>query len=305
MKSSVPIPIFQEINECHQATGFPVRTDLPDFHLFTLEETYPATRMAMPPYRRGFYQITWLEQMGEATMNFENEALAGTENVVVFSPPEQVLSWVCGGTERGFMLYFKPELFAQSSQPLEATFPFFDTYALSVLPLLPEDRAAFNPQLARLRELFHSRHPYRRQQLAALTTALLYDCRALHERSLQNAAGLAAAPALVQRFRQMLARCFQHHCSVESYAECLHVSADHLRAVVKKHTGRTVKELIADRVILEARRLLNHTDLSVGEVAAHLQFSEPTHFARFFKRHTQQTPLEFRQDTARTAAVAA
>jgi AraC family transcriptional regulator, transcriptional activator of pobA len=135
MRTSASIPLYREINECHEAMGFPVRSDLPEFHVFTLEETYPATRQAMPPFRRGFYQVTYLEAMGGATMNFESEALAGTENVLIFSPPEQVLSWVCGGTEQG----------------IEETFPFFDPFAVNVLPLTREDRAVFRPQVERLR----------------------------------------------------------------------------------------------------------------------------------------------------------
>jgi AraC family transcriptional regulator, transcriptional activator of pobA len=299
---AVSIPLYREINECHAATGFPLHSDLPEFHVFTLEETYPATRQAMPPYRRGFYQITYLEAMGEATMSFENEVLAGTENALIFSPPEHVLSWVCGGTERGFMLYFKPELCAEQGKSIEETFPFFDPLAVSVLPITREDRAVLHPQLNQLRSAFHSSHPYRRPQLAALTTAFLYDCRALYDRSIKRGAEPAAAPGLVTRFRQLLARCFQHHCSVESYARCLSISADHLRATVKKYTGRTVREFIDERVVIEAKRLLAHTDLTVGEVADHLQFSEPTHFARFFKRHTQRTPLEFRGETGRIAS---
>jgi len=305
MNSSAAFPIFQEINECHEATGFPVRSDLPDFHVFTLEETYPCTRQAMPPYRRGFYQVTWLESMGGATMNFENEALAGHENVLIFSPPEQLLSWVCGGTEQGFMLYFKADLFINQGRAVEEEFPFFDMFSVSVLPLSGEEGGLLRPQLERLREVFRSGHPYRRPQLAALTAAFLYECRALHDRSAKTVAENAGGSGLVTGFRQLVARCFQQHCSVGDYARCLNVSADHLRVIVKKHTGRTVREFIDERVVMEAKRLLAHTDLPVGEVAWHLQFSEPTHFGRFFKRHTGRTPLEFRCEAGCTRACVA
>ncbi|MGH9160292.1 MAG: helix-turn-helix domain-containing protein, partial [Vicinamibacteraceae bacterium] len=72
---------------------------------------------------------------------------------------------------------------------------------------------------------------------------------------------------------------------------------------VKARTGRTAREIVAERVVLEAKRLLAFTDLSVSEIADHLLFSEPSHFARFFKRHARQTPLDFRRDANRTAAL--
>lgn len=296
MKLAPAIPLFREINECHEATGFPIRSDLPEFHAFSIAETYPCARQAMPPYRRGFYQVTLLESLAGATMRFEEEQLTDSENVLVFSPPEQVLSWICGGSEQGYMLYFKDELLAGLGRSIEELFPFFGASAVNVIPLSDTDVNGLRAQWEQLRELGASSHSYRLPRAAALTTALLYDCRALYDALGYGQSGQPGSSALVARFRQILAQCFQHHCSVESYAECLHVSADHLRAVVKKHTGRTVRELIDERVMLEAKRLLSHTELSVSEVAWHLQFSEPTHFARFFKRHTGRAPNDFKRE---------
>jgi hypothetical protein len=106
---------------------------------------------------------------------------------------------------------------------------------------------------------------YRRQPFAALTTALLYDCRALHERqSAPDGSSQARASNLVARFRQLVAHCFQDHCSVESYASHLHVSADHLGAVLRKHTGRTARDFIDERVVLEAMRLGYAAVSSIG-----------------------------------------
>jgi AraC-like DNA-binding protein len=149
--------------------------------------------------------------------------------------------------------------------------------------------------------LFRSAHPYRLPKLAALTRALLYDCRAAFDQQDAHVTAQSASSTLVKRFQELVARCFQDHCAVEAYAECLHVSADHLSAVVKERTGRNARDIIADRVVLEAKRLLTHTDLNVSEIADHLQFSEPTHFARFFKRYTQRSPLEFRREINRVA----
>ncbi len=306
METSGPnIPLYREINDCHEATGFPLRSELPEFYIFTLEDTYPCPRMAMPPFRRGFYQVTLFESMAGAKIHIEDEAIGDTPDVLLFSPPEQILSWVCGGAERGFMLYFKAGLLASLGRAIEEMFPFFESSAANVLPLAPEDRQSLHRHFTALREASRADHAYRLPQLAGLTTAFLYECRGIYDRLGGDQPSRLGSSALVNRFRQMVARCFSHHCTVESYAGCLHVSADHLRAVVKKHTGRTAREFIDERMVLEARRLLVHTDLSIGEVAWHLQFGEPTHFTRFFKRQTGRTPLEFRRESAATVATVA
>jgi AraC-like DNA-binding protein len=298
-----PIPLFREINECHAATGFSLRTDLPGFHVFTLDETYPCTRQAVPPFRRGFHAITFFESMSDGSVRLESRTLAGAESVLLFSAPEQLLSWVCGARrERGYMLYFKSELLAADDAALEQEFPFFQLADFNVLSIDPAVASDLQPQFQQLHTVYHTPHPYRLQRLISLTRALLYDFRGLHERQIGGTTKTSAASTLVTRFQQLVSECFQHHCSVESYAESLHVSVDHLTATIKDRTGRPPRDIIADRVILEAKRLLTHTDLNVSEIAEHLQFSEPTHFARFFRRHAGCAPLQFRRSSLRASS---
>ncbi len=71
------------------------------------------------------------------------------------------------------------------------------------------------------------------------------------------------------------------------------------RALVEL-TGRTTKELITDRVMLEAARLLRFSDRTVGEVAFQVGFRDPLYFSRAFKRHTGRSPQAYR-DAARGA----
>jgi len=58
--------------------------------------------------------------------------------------------------------------------------------------------------------------------------------------------------------------------------------------------GKSPKEIIDERVILEAKRLLAHTANSIKEVGFELGFDEPTNFIKFFKKHVEKTPIEFR-----------
>jgi AraC family transcriptional regulator, transcriptional activator of pobA len=66
------------------------------------------------------------------------------------------------------------------------------------------------------------------------------------------------------------------------------------RALVRR-TGRTTKELITDRVMLEAARLLRHTDRTVGEIAFEVGFSDPLYFSRAFKRSDGRSPQAYRE----------
>jgi AraC-like DNA-binding protein len=117
-------------------------------------------------------------------------------------------------------------------------------------------------------------------------------------------AALAPAPSpgtaaeLVARLRAELARDIMHR-RVEDYAEALGCSVRTLTRACLAATGRSAKQLVDERVALEAKRLLATTDLPVAEVGRQLGFDEPTNFGRFFARETDQTPGAFRAAATR------
>jgi AraC-like DNA-binding protein len=85
---------------------------------------------------------------------------------------------------------------------------------------------------------------------------------------------------------------------VEDYAADLGCSVRTLTRACLAVTGRTAKQVVDDRVALQARRLLACTPLSVAEVGRHLGFPEPTNFGRFFHREVGTSPGQFRSDAA-------
>jgi len=105
-------------------------------------------------------------------------------------------------------------------------------------------------------------------------------------------------PDKVFEFRKLVEKHFVRKKTPSDYASLLHVSPNHLNAIVKKLTGKSAGEIIRERVILEAKRLLAHTTLSVSEIAYQLGFSDNSYFGRFFRRQTKQTPEGFRRAIA-------
>lgn len=80
------------------------------------------------------------------------------------------------------------------------------------------------------------------------------------------------------------------------YARELFVSAVHLNRIVKEITGKTIKEILDEHMIWEAKKLLENNELNITEIADELQFSSLSSFCVFFKKHTGWTPVEFREN---------
>lgn len=92
----------------------------------------------------------------------------------------------------------------------------------------------------------------------------------------------------------------QHFLSVRKvadYADLLHVSPDHLNRAIKSCSDKTAHEFINEMMLMEAKTYLLHSTNTVAEIAYKLGFADPSHFNRFFKKLTNQTPLEFRKQS--------
>ena len=82
--------------------------------------------------------------------------------------------------------------------------------------------------------------------------------------------------------------------SASEFANQLNIHVNHLNRAVKETTQKTTTQIIADRILQEAKILLKHSNWSVAEIAFSLGFTEVTHFNNFFKKHVEASPMKFR-----------
>jgi AraC family transcriptional activator of pobA len=100
---------------------------------------------------------------------------------------------------------------------------------------------------------------------------------------------------LQRRFAERLEADFAGHHDAGWYADALAVPPAALSRALTEVTGRSTKELILDRVMLEAARLLRYTEQTVGEIAHHVGYSDPLYFSRAFKRRFGEAPQGYRE----------
>jgi AraC-like DNA-binding protein len=123
-----------------------------------------------------------------------------------------------------------------------------------------------------------------------LASALLL--RLAHLRDRQHAE--APSSDTFRRFHEALERDFTVSHTVDEYAQALGYSVRTLTRACLAAAGRTAKQYLDDRVLLEAKRLLVHTDLAPARIAEQLGFTSATVFTKFFRRCSGETPTAFR-----------
>ncbi len=124
----------------------------------------------------------------------------------------------------------------------------------------------------------------------------------VHARRSYGNTAMAAqnSPPLQMLHSRFLKEVGQHFLTVRkvsAYADMLCVSPDHLNRAIKTCSDKTAHELIDEMLILEAKTYLLHTDLSIAEIGYKLDFTDPSHFNRFFKKYCAATPAAFRKQS--------
>lgn len=103
------------------------------------------------------------------------------------------------------------------------------------------------------------------------------------------------AALLVRQFHLAVEHHFREWQALAPYAKLLSITVNHLNDVIYEETGHSAGELIRNRRLLDAKRLLLHSDLSVSEIGYQIGFHDPSYFSRFFRRYAGETPAEFRE----------
>ncbi|MFF9028974.1 helix-turn-helix domain-containing protein [Streptomyces iakyrus] len=222
----------------------------------------------------------------------EHEATAGD---LLWIRPGQVHRFSRTGEYRGTALTMQPGFLPRST--VEAT----GLYRYDLPPLLRPDAAQLAGLQAALAQLRREYEDADTLPLSLHTAVLRHTLTAF----LLRLAHLAArsAPALHRRtdstftlFRDAVERDFATNHSVSAYADALGYSRRTLVRAVRAATGETPKAFIDKRVVLEAKRLLAHTELPIGRVGAAVGFPDAANFSKFFHQHTDQTPAAFRAE---------
>ena len=102
---------------------------------------------------------------------------------------------------------------------------------------------------------------------------------------------------LLSEFRKLVNNGFAELKTPKGFAQMLNISPNYLNAICKEIYNKTVSEIIQERVILEAKRLLAHTGLSVSEISYKLGFEDNSYFGRYFKKAVGMPPEKYRTIT--------
>ena len=244
----------------------------------------------MPPHRRGFYTIIFMEDQKEGVINIDQNKHTALNNVLLFQGVEHIFSFVRDDDVQGAVLLFHESFLMPAEGQLQTRFPFFSVLNQNLFHLSSVEHQRFKSLLQLLIVEQSDRSVAR-----ALLVAFLEKSSKLYSAYTTEEQYLSKKMRTVRKYKHLINNSFLTHKNVSFYADQLCVTANYLNEIVKAETGLSAKRHISNRLLLEAKNLLLYSEMDIAEVSHILQFSEPTHFTKFFKKETGLTPKSFQQ----------
>jgi len=242
-----------------------------------------------------FHLVLFTSGSGTHTIDFNQFIVKPYE--IYFMIPGQVHSWHFKDEVDGYIINFSDSLFRSfllNPSYLER-FQFFSGVSeesVCQLPVSIHEKviALFEDILAQTTSNKEGEIDMIRLLLMQLFLIVEESCKGNSKKSVPQ-----QKQVLLKNFRHLID---QHYLSIKlpnEYADLLYVTPNHLNALCQDLLGKTAGELIRDRVLLEAKRLLTNADMTVTEIADKLNFQDNSYFNRFFKKYVGVTPDGFRK----------
>jgi len=264
----------------------------PDFYSNALKLHVASHAFTNLPHKHDFYLIMVVTK-GSGTHEIDFEKYTVTPGSVFIMKPGQMHFWKLSKDIDGFVFFHSRAFFeAGFSDAALQKFPFYNSTQNS--PYLKINTRTLDELKNRMQEIlqeYKGQKPFKTECLRALVNLVYITLSRNYKpgKSIRNQTYLDQALA----FENLIEQHFKDIKSAGEYAARLNITEKHLNRITRSCFNKTTTRLIAERIMLEAKRMLIHTRHNVTQIADLLGYADTSYFVRFFKKHAGETPLEF------------
>lgn len=274
----------------------PDETGNKNFRVYHFEGNLPSQSDLLLPHRKDHYLFVFMKK-GNTRQWIDMRPYELRDNTAYLLGPNQII--VKEGTDQLWStgIAFTQEFLAlQENASLKQLPILLDNQQPHELLLNQTDIIFVEDVLHKIKTEYYSQNEWQHRMLTAYLTLLLTYLSRIYQQQFQKNIS-STEKELTRTFQHQINIHFREIHEVGNYATLLKVSPGHLSETVKIQSGKPAIKHIHERLALEAKRLLFHTNLSLKEIAFELGFADPSYFSRFFKRETSATPNHYRMHT--------
>lgn len=164
-----------------------------------------------------------------------------------------------------------------------------------MIPLNAEEFQKFNSYFDLIQQKSTDVAPHTSEIIRSLIYIILNEIDDVHYRHLPEKETVTDQNSnLLSQFKILLTKHFMEERKISFYAEKMNLTPKYFSTVIKEVSGKTAGTWINEMLLLESKVRLQNRKHSISQIADSLNFSDPSHFGKFFKKHTGRSPLEYR-----------
>ncbi|MCP9768578.1 helix-turn-helix domain-containing protein [Lacihabitans sp. LS3-19] len=247
------------------------------------------------PHRHDFYNLLYITQ-GSGTHDIDFKRFEVVPNTLFFMNDTQIHEWNLSDDIQGFTLFFKKE-FYNVAEPMFSlpNLPFFHNSQNEAQMVFFEENEAMviNHFFEDMLNEFNKRLDNHEAIIKTLLKIILIRSLRVYQPNFSSS-GSSLILSKIRQFESLIETKHSKLKSVREYASIMNMTPNYLNAICSNTLGKTAGEMIRERIILEAKRLLIHTPLSICEMGYNLGYEDCSYFIRVFKKAVGQTPEQFR-----------
>ncbi|WP_080778601.1 AraC family transcriptional regulator [Chryseobacterium phocaeense] len=268
-----------------------------DFYFNTMKEhLVVGHRHIEKPHRHDFYAaVLFTGGKGVHEIDFQRYDVSGGS--LFFLSPGQIHSWELSEDIEGYIFFCSQEFYEMHyvNQKLR-NFPFFGSVSFPRKLQLDSNELEKTDQLFQLLgKEFQSQHVMKDGLILALMSQVFIDATRSFSKDIDLKSSSASLSYFkhYQDFENLVEQDFTHQKSIAYYASLLEITPKHLNRIVQTVVQKTATDVITERVVLEAKRMLIYLDESLVEIAFRLGYEEYSYFVRVFRKSSGMTPTQF------------
>ncbi|MFD0793002.1 helix-turn-helix domain-containing protein [Mucilaginibacter litoreus] len=248
----------------------------------------------LQPHRKDYYFFAFVEE-GNSRHWVDFTAYTIKPGHFYFTVPHQVHLKEESKPIKGFVASFTEEFLMLEENRMLRRLPIIQNPAGGhELVLNRQDIAYIKDVMAKMvAEKQHGGDWHNQMLTSWLRVLVIYLSRLYNEQFGEHC--ITKSYCLLKSFQELIGDHHKQLHDVTAYANLLNITPGYLNDIVKQQSGKTAISHIHNRLAVEAKRKLLHTDLSVKQIADELGFEDAAYFNRFFKRLTDTTPVSYRQ----------
>ena len=267
------------------------------FYIRNFSEHVKENLFIEKPHGHNFYLILIVTKgSGTHTIDFlEYDVYPGVMFIV---SPGQIHQWRLSNDVDGYILFFTKEFFLHDFDTEKLTrFPFFNsTFSLPMFQLSDREREEILFKYMLIYDEYHSRSLNYQEMIRMYLNAIFIKLSRIYLTKNEKSQKFNYDLLQLNRYEALVDKYFKLHRPISCYSKKMNITDRQLSYLCKKTIGKTPSEIMMNRIILEAKRLIVHSDLSILAISEELNYNDNSYFIRLFKKMTKQTPEQFRNE---------